>query len=103
MLQPANIEWLGHALEHGKLSRSALECELRERDGRRYPRVPLRNFSARRANREVPPDAQVRDAHAEPQPAHCGGTSELPEVSARVGQDFESDRSPRMSAELIGI
>ncbi len=95
MLQPATVESLGRALEHGPLSRAALERDPCERDGRCQPRDRQSYASSRRANREVLPGAQVRGAHAGPQPAHGGGASELPEVSARVGQDFESDRSPR--------
>ena len=103
MLQPATVESLGRALEHGTLSRAALERDLRERAGRRHPQIRLCNASARKANREVLPSAQVRGAHAELQPAHGGGADEVPEVPGRAGGNSSVAILQGMRAELIGV
>ena len=103
MLQPATVAPSGRAPEHGTLSRAALERDLREGAGRRHPRVRLCNASARKANRAVLPRAQVRGAHAEPQPAHGSGASEVPRVPGRAGGNSSVAILQGMSAELIGV
>ena len=103
MLQPATVEPSGRAVEHGTPSLAALERDLRERAGRHHPRVRLCNASARQANREVLPRAQVGCAHAEPQPAHGSGPSEVPGVPGRAGRKSSVAIPQGMSAELIGV